>query len=175
MIMKEIWKEVQGYEGLYEISNYGIIKGIERECPYNKRKLGGKPKSQRSDKDGYRIVTLCKDCIKKNFKVHRLVAINFLENKNNFPMVNHIDGDKANNHVSNLEWCNQSHNEKHAYKTGLKSHVGENHNNSKLTNDMVRIIKNSKTLSQYELAEIFNVTQTNISHILSGKTWTHIS
>jgi predicted XRE-type DNA-binding protein len=173
--MKEIWKEVQGYEGLYEISNYGIIKGIERECPYNKRKLGGKPKSQRSDKDGYRIVTLCKDCIKKNFKVHRLVAINFLENKNNFPMVNHIDGDKANNHVSNLEWCNQSHNEKHAYKTGLKSHVGENHNNSKLTNDMVRIIKNSKTLSQYELAEIFNVTQTNISHILSGKTWTHSS
>ena len=107
----EIWKPIKGYEGKYEISNKGNVMSLS----YHQT---GKPKllAQFPDKKGYLQV----DLKKKYIKVHRIVAETFIPNPENKPQINHIDGNKSNNSVENLEWCTQSENQKHAYKNGLK-------------------------------------------------------
>lgn len=108
MAVNEIWKAVEGYEGLYEISSFGRIKSK------------GKIKSQSVDKGGYCTVWLSKNSVQKCLKVHRLVAAAFIPNPLNKATVNHIDGNKQNNSVENLEWATQSENIIHAHKTGLR-------------------------------------------------------
>lgn len=101
----EIWKPIKGYEGLYEISNWGRVKSLNYR---RSGKLGLlKPKV---DKDGYLVVCFCKDGKRKYFFVHRLVAEVFLENPDNLPCVNHKDENKTNNSVDNLEWCTHEYN-----------------------------------------------------------------
>lgn len=102
------FKPIIGFENNYEISNTGIIKNIKRNTIL-------KPTLRKE----YLGVSLCKNNTKKTFNIHRLVAIHFIDNPNNLPQINHIDGDKFNNNDWNLEWCNASYNIKHAYKTGL--------------------------------------------------------
>lgn len=109
--MKEVWKDVKGYEGLYQVSNYGKIKTYYSKIPRLKKTF--------FDKDGYKKVSLQKNKKPKKFFVHRLVAIAFISNPKNKLEVNHIDGNKQNNYVFNLEWCTRSENELHAYKHGL--------------------------------------------------------
>lgn len=110
---KEYWKPVVGYEGLYEVSNWGRVKSLER---YRKGPNGsirickGRILKLRTDKDGYLLVALCKNNIKKTFRVHRLVAEAFIPNPDNLPCVNHKDENKQNNVVSNLEWCSYEYN-----------------------------------------------------------------
>lgn len=99
-------KDIPGYEGLYRISDDGAVfraDGVE---------MAGSVNSY-----GYRVVSLTKDMIKKDCKVHRLVALTFLPNPNDYECVNHIDGNKLNNSVSNLEWCSKGHNNRHARTT----------------------------------------------------------
>lgn len=117
--MLEIWKDIKDYEGLYQISNFGNIKRLEhivfRKNPKNNKiKTGYKYKerllSLKNDKDGYKIIVLCKDNKVKNFRIHRLVAKTFISNPNNFKIVNHIDAIKSNNHFTNLEWCTIKYN-----------------------------------------------------------------
>lgn len=123
--MNEIWKCITGYESMYQISNFGRVKSIERTC---KTKGGGlRPISEKIlnlpyDKDGYRTAYLSKDSNTITHKVHRLVAIAFIENKHNKPQVNHIDGNKSNNHVDNLEWVTNQENQLHAHDIGLFDH-----------------------------------------------------
>ena len=121
-LLKEIWKSIKNYEGLYEISNYGRVKSINRlvKGRWGFTKINEKILNLVFDKDGYLIVTLCKDGKQKVGKVHRLVAEAFLDNPNNYPVINHIDGRKENNNVENLEFCTQSHNVKEAYRLGLE-------------------------------------------------------
>lgn len=107
---EEEWKDIQGYEGLYQVSNLGNVKSL-----LNNRLL--KPGKHSK---GYLVVILCKNKKHKPFYVHRLVAQTFLENKDKCNQVNHIDGDKSNNNVCNLEWCNDYENKCHAYKNGLR-------------------------------------------------------
>lgn len=100
--MVEIWKDIEGYEGKYQVSNYGRVKSLN----YNKEKIlkiGDNSK-------GYKIVTLCKDGKSKTYFVHRLVAFAFIPNPNNLPQVNHKDEDPSNNCVNNLEWCSAEYN-----------------------------------------------------------------
>jgi hypothetical protein len=107
--MKEIWKDVVGYEGKYQISNLGRIKSLKGTQKIKKSTINNR---------GYRL-TLLGYKPRKSFYIHRLVAQAFIPNPNNYPQVNHIDGNKLNNCVDNLEWCSQLDNIRHAYRNGL--------------------------------------------------------
>lgn len=100
--MEEIWKDIKGYEGLYQVSNYGRVKSFK----HNKEKL----RKEVKDNMGYLIVNLSKNGNKKIYKIHRLVAEAFLQNPNNYPQVNHKDENKINNRADNLEWCTAKYN-----------------------------------------------------------------
>ena len=118
----EVWKDVKGYEGLYQVSNLGNVKSLYGLCgrKYVKREKILKKTVHLAYGNYYReVVTLRKDKKKKEFKVHRLVAEAFLPNLENKPMVNHIDGNPLNNRIDNLEWCTNRENIIHAYETGL--------------------------------------------------------
>lgn len=110
----EVWKDICDYEGLYQVSNLGSVRSVKRQGT-----RGGFLK-QRTDKDGYKCVVLFKGNAMKNYFVHRLVAKAFIENKNDFPCVNHKDENKSNNAVGNLEWCtvlyNNTYNDLHIRK-----------------------------------------------------------
>lgn len=122
----EIWKDVEGYEGMYQVSNTGRIKSLERYfesaigTQYHPEQIK-KPSEKRhkGDSQGYLVTQLYKDNKAKNCYVHRLVAEAFLENPDNKETVNHINGNKHDNRVENLEWCSRKENNEHALKTGL--------------------------------------------------------
>lgn len=112
----------------------------------------------------------------KLHSVHRLMAFSFIPNPNNYDQINHIDGNKSNNMVSNLEWCTLSLNRQHAYATGLqKGALGELQGNSKLTSEQIvaiRGIGKSKTL--LEISGMFNISFQHVSDIINRKCWKHI-
>ena len=128
-MMEEIWKDIEGYEGIYQVSNLGRVRSLDRIVPaacalskgnqvVNYLRKGkiltdywSGPKSCR-----YKSVALSKDDKPKNFRVHRLVARAFVQNPNNKPEVNHIDEDKSNNRADNLEWVTRIENERHGTK-----------------------------------------------------------
>jgi hypothetical protein len=150
-VMTEIWKPIKGFEECYEVSNMGRVKSIARTritkgggiTNVNERIL-----KQQIDKFGYCKVGLCKDGKHYYFKAHRLVAIAFIPNYENKPEINHKDGNKENNCVSNLEWNTSIENKRHAYETGLNG--GEH-------------IKNRKQVNQYDLHNNFITTFPSIS------------
>lgn len=115
---KEIWKDIPDYEGLYQVSSLGNVKSLKRETN-NQSCKEDKILKLRLHKNGYYCIVLYKNHKSKELLVHRLVAKTFIKNKNNLPCVNHIDGNKQNNCVSNLEWCTASHNTKEAFRLGL--------------------------------------------------------
>ena len=115
----EVWRPIAGYEGLYEVSNFGRVRRIFR---YGREHI--RPCKPKITKDGYFETTLVKDCKPKHIRTHRLVAQAFCENPESKPEVNHIDGDKLNNCADNLEWCTSSENQKHAYRIGLQQVCG---------------------------------------------------
>lgn len=124
----EVFKDVLGYEGLYQVSNYGRVKSLERRnifyCGLRKEYLERPVKDKflkiRNGVHGYQVTCLTKNGICKNKFIHRLVAESFIPNPENKPQVNHKDGNKKNNCVDNLEWCTAKENSRHAIKTGLK-------------------------------------------------------
>lgn len=113
---KEIWKDVEDYEGIFKISNKGRLKRVKNShnMPDNNILKGS------ICMHGYRYYNMKVRGKGKKNKAHRLVAIAFLENPDNLPQVNHIDGNKLNNTAENLEWCDQKHNNRHALATGLR-------------------------------------------------------
>lgn len=120
--MKEIWKDVKEYEGLYKVSNLGNIKALKKIQVFPN---GGivireeKLLKPNKVKNGYLNVRLYNG-EQKGYGIHRLVARAFIPNPNNLSQINHINGNKNDNRVENLEWCNASYNQNHALKTGLK-------------------------------------------------------
>lgn len=118
---KEEWKDIYGYENKYQISNIGRVRSLEYHNAKGVRRIGILKPS--IDGKGYLRCALSKNNILTTFKVHRLVAGHFIPNPSNLPQVNHKNGIKTDNRVENLEWCDNSTNQIHAYKNGLnKSH-----------------------------------------------------
>lgn len=119
--MKEEWRDIKGYEGLYQVSNLGRVRSLPREVAYirvrnNKAQNiishhSGRIMSSPINGEGYAQVPITRG---NNMRVHRLVAETFIPNPENKPFINHIDGNKANNRVDNLEWCTNSENQRHA-------------------------------------------------------------
>lgn len=142
---------------------------------FNKK---GKKKASFVNDHGYEIVFLWKDNKSKSYTVHRLVAQAFISNPENKPCVNHIDGNKLNNEVNNLEWCTYSENTIHALENGLKvPELGEDVHNSILTNTQVHEICQmmQKGYRDIEISESLKIDRHYVSNIRHGKSWVFIS
>lgn len=170
--MREVFEDLKEYEDSYQISDFGRI--------FTKRRLignqihYGKELVPQITSDGYLKVTLSKNGISKKYYLHRLVAIQFLDNPNNLPQVNHIDGNKFNNIVTNLEWCTKQENQNHAIRTGLMQR-GQNRPSAKLTESQVlEIYKLKGILKAQDIAEQYGVSKNTINCILRGSKWNYL-
>ena len=160
------FEPIPGYEGLYWINQKGDIKTIIRKGSH-----GDTRKVLRSNW-GYKYVSLTKDGKRRNFMLHRLIAATFIPNPDHKPYINHKDGNKLNNHISNLEWCTSSENNLHAYRTGLK-HPNRQSKPMKLTPALVREIRRlgKSPLPQGYLADKFSLHRSTIHRILTYRIW----
>ena len=168
----EEWKEVDGFEGLYEVSNFGRVKSVSR---YVKNGLTEKKINEkilvcsREKKTGYLRVTLCKNGKQKIVKVHRLVAFAFLPNLNNYPQVNHKDEDKSNNRVDNLEWCTAKYNMNY----GKRNERAAKSNTNGTRSRPVIQIKDGNIIAEFpsasEVERALGFGQRNISSCCRGK------
>lgn len=124
--MEEIWKDIEGYEGLYQVSNMGRVRSLERTRSMNQDRVRkpvpvpGRILVPQKKKAGYLGVVLSKDGKQRNVRIHCIVAKSFLPNPEGKPQVNHINGIKSDNRLSNLEWATNSENQQHALATGLR-------------------------------------------------------
>ena len=154
--MNEVWKDVVGYEGLYQVSSLGRVKNVRTD----------RIMKACEDKNGYLIIRLSLKGKSKAQKVHRLVCLTFLPNPENKPEVNHTNGIKSDNSLLNLEWATRSENNKHAYDTGL--------NNVKRKYKQIKGI-NLQTLqevvfeSRLAAEQFTNCSAKNITFICQGK------
>jgi hypothetical protein len=174
---KEIWKDINGFEGIYQVSNLGRVKSVKRTCNRSFGHGRAVPEKMLSavKRNKYLAVTLWMLNSKSMHSVHRLVAAAFLPNPENKATVNHIDGNKMNNHVENLEWATHSENSIHAFDNGLRA-KGEGHPNSKLTKSEVIEIRTllASGQSQQAIATKFNVSKSCIKGIKQLKNWSHL-
>lgn len=205
-VTREEWRDIKGYEGLYQISEFGKVKSLER-------KVNG-PKGLRIVEEkilkpyigtGYKKVHLSKSGKGKQISVHRLVATNFIREPVGREVVNHIDGNKLNNHYSNLEWCTYRENNQHArenglwkafgsnhylrkqtsrnsqtkvrVKTGISINKGETNGRAKLSENDVLEIRNlyKNGISMNEIAKVYGIGKTSVYLIIHKKVWRHIS
>lgn len=160
---QEIWKDIEGYEGWYQVSNLGRVYSTFR---------GGRVLKEGQNPSGYKHVGLRRNGDVKYMDVHRLVALAFLNNKDLsvYSEVNHKDGDKGNNVVNNLEWATPEQNRSHAKENGLYLY-GEKNPRSKIASVDVQKIKELYSSGEYTqkvLGVMFNCCQAHISDIVLG-------
>jgi len=173
---EEIWKDIDGYEGLYQVSNIGRVRSLPRTVPDGGRRKGMIMKPHISN--NYIHIGLYDRASKKNKSqiVHRLIAKTFIPNPLNKPQVNHINGIKHDNRVENLEWVTNAENMQHAFKTGLINNNGELGTKSKLTNNQVLKIREmaSNGMKKCKIAIEFGVHEATIGQIVNRVIWKHI-
>jgi NUMOD4 motif/HNH endonuclease len=165
---QEIWKPIQGYEGLYEISNFGraksLIKGIIMTITLHET--------------GYCVIGLTKNNKQRVFRFHRIVASHFCDKKEGCDVVNHKNGIKTDNRALNLEWTTVSGNTSHSFAMGLqKPRTGEESNFAVLSEKDIIDIRDkyrTKKYTQKELGILFGVSRTAITLIVNRKRWAHI-
>jgi len=163
-----IWKKLDGLDD-YEFGHTGIIKSHPKRANHYKTVITQGSKSS----NGYWVFMIRRPGFKRQEKVHRLIARAHIPNPLNLPYINHKDANRLNNHISNLEWCTDLQNKRHAFENGLVP-KGEDVGLAKLTESQVREIFNSNK-KQKELAKIYGVDQVTISSIKIRKTWRHIT
>lgn len=164
----EEWRDVKGYEGLYQVSNYGKVRCIMfRNNIIEKKQI--KLLKPQINKQGRVYISLYKNGHRKNCIVHRLVAGAFLDNPQGLPEVNHIDGNPSNNFVKNLEWCTKKYNAQHAYDNNLTGLKARNESKKK------PVIRSDGKI--YEsirgCAREMGVTQRAINDVLQGRHYAH--
>ena len=163
-------KPINGWNNLYYITTNGEV--------FSNHFSIMKPIKPRITQNGYLRVALQQNGSRVDYNIHRLVAETYIHNQNNFPQINHKDGNKTNNSVDNLEWCTAKQNFQHAISAGLFKHVrGEHHGQTPLTEDDVRFIREAvemRLTTQSALAKKYCINQSCISAIIRRKTWTHI-
>lgn len=169
--MREQWREIEDYEGLYQVSTFGRVRSLKRKT--TKGKI-----VKQMFRNRYLFADLSKNGYRKSYSVGRLVALSHIPNPLNKPWVNHIDGNTKNNHVDNLEWCTPSENMQHAFDTGLKKPTrGEDNPRAKLTTEKVKQIRAWYATGHWRvtaLGRAFGVSHQAISDIIKRKKWKHI-
>ena len=168
--MIEVWIDIKGYEELYQISNMGRVRrkakmvnvGIKNVKKAFKQEMILKP--LKLTKGYLGAVLYDKNSKGKTYKIHRLVATAFIPNPNNLPQVNHIDGNKENNNVNNLEWCNQKKNMQHSYKIGLRRNIVKPINQYDKNGNFIK-----KWDSIMQAERYLKISNTNISACCLGK------
>ena len=162
----EEWRDIPEYEGYYQANDKGEIRNCNR----------GSSMTSHIHRTGYYQVTLTKDKVRKNWKLHRIVALTFIPNPENKPCVNHKNGDKSDNTISNLEWCTYKENNDHAVSNSLwVARRGEEV--GKLTEEEVLDIREKYATGDYtqkSLGEEYGIHQGHITKIVNLKSWTHI-
>jgi len=179
--IEEVWKDIPGYEGIYQASNQGRIRSIDRFITNRYKQLQPRKGAMMSvslHRQGYGRVLLTKDRKSKTVFIHRLIALTFIPNPQEKKEVNHKNGIKMDNTVDNLEWCTPSENVKHAHRTGLLTTImGEKHYKSKLSEEDVKKIRHDYAMghtSHKKLAKEYNLNQKSIWAILHRTSWKHI-
>ena len=183
--MEEVWKDIKNYEGIYQVSNLGRIKALERVW------YSGRNKSCRKERPehimryrvgvgtGYCLIKLTKDGKEQHCLIHRLVAEAFIPNPNNLPEVNHKDGNKENNRIDNLEWVTSRENKIHAQKNNLIKPRVQFKTRVYLTEKQIKWIRLNYIPRDSEfggsaLAKKFNVDRSVITNIIQGHTFKNI-
>lgn len=173
--IQERWKSIDGYEGLYEVSEQGEVKSLDRTVASKwgtPKIVKGRTMVQKTTNNGRRQVCLSKDGKKLWVSVSRVVARSFIRNPHGLPCVNHRDNDPLNNKVENLEWCTYKENQAHMRRQGRQKYpCGERGGNTKLTWDQVCQIRNRKNEDQKLLAQEFGIKQSGVSQIINFKSW----
>lgn len=183
-LMVEEWRDVAGYEGYYQVSNHSRLRSLDRVVMWNgfPRKQPGKIMNNRTTRDDYITLDLCKEGKPKTFPLHRLIAIAFIPNPENKPEVNHINGIKYDNRIENLEWVTKSENRLHAYKTGLLPHLDKAFSYNKGRTGVLshstkfcQCTATGRVMPYQEAAKELGVNQSGFCKYMNGKSpnWTH--
>lgn len=170
---EEIWKPIEGYEGLYEVSSWGRVRSLDKWVAHSintKKFMKGRIRKLQEDGHGYLKVELSKNGKVKTYKVHRLVAEAFIPNPKNYNVVNHKDEVKTNNYVDNLEWCTHSYNVN--YGTGIQRKT-EKMINGKLSKTVYQYSLSGELIAEYpstiEVQRQLGFDCGNISKCCTGK------
>lgn len=178
--MSEIWKDVIGYEGYYQISNLGNVRSLDRTIEYKNGRLyhkKGHIMSCNKDTKGYFTISFTKNNHPKRWWIHRLVAQAFLSDFDESLVVNHIDGVKTNNQVSNLEMVTSQGNTEHARRIGLIDDYGENSARAKLTNIQAQQIREryaKGNVTMRQLGGDYGVCSQTICNIVNYKEYNRV-
>lgn len=172
--MVEEWRDIKDYQGLYQISNFGRVKSLEKTDRLGRR-YSEKLLSICDNGNGYKVVNLKVNGKQKTCTVHRLVATAFIPNPFRLDEINHKDGDKSNNKVENLEWCNRSENVKHAVNTGLHTYFGQRKVQCVETGQIFDSIKEAQNFVGVKGARISNVCrQRRGAKTCAGYHWRYV-
>lgn len=175
----EIWKDIEGFEGNYQVSSKQRIKSVKRkiEMPNGFFRTVFERIMKQYESRGYLKVNLRFDNKQNLLLVHRLFAKAFIPNPNNLPYLNHINGIKTDNRIENLEWCSHLDNMRHAFKTKLIP-SGEDNHNSKLSNNKVLVIKRlmlmNPNFNQSAVARKLGVQRSIINGIVKKRKWNYV-
>lgn len=165
-LLNEEWKNIKGYENLYQVSNYGRIKSLKKHSIFNNRTYPTKILKCHINTKKYLDVELCRCNKSHRYRIHRLVAEHFIPNLEKKPQVNHIDGNKQNNRIDNLEWCTNGENGKHAWDNNLRTkNFGKNNHISK---KILQYTPDKKLIKEWDcIKDISRTLGYNYGYIIS--------